>query len=298
MRVLKKMSFDALLENVSNEEKKNILGGSGGYTSVTSGSGSGYNVDGLARALFFMLNSASNNQAMSSMTSSSSWSSGSQSNSGGNSNQGWTNTDGGVKTSNKSDISRFLEYISGQSNGQDIANFNPSMSDINSFVSNELKFSVNGGVITLPDGTVWGGQLNTVDVYHSSDPRSTNYNPYGQWTAKTIADVFQNIGDSISAGGISLTATGIGSGFGGAMMTAGGMISAGGTALEFAIDVNGNTWASFDGEKWLIKGVLEATNFGAGKLGMPVGAEAYYNAGSIGADRGIDAMREYRETND
>ena len=185
MRVLKKMSFDALLENVSNEEKKNILGGSGGYTSVTSGSGSGYNVDGLARALFFMLNSASNNQAMSSMTSSSSWSSGSQSNSGGNSNQGWTNTDGGVKTSNKSDISRFIEYISGQSNGQDIANFNPSMSDINSFVSNELKFSVNGGVITLPDGTVWGGQLNNVDVYHSSDPRSPNYNS----AAETFAAV-------------------------------------------------------------------------------------------------------------
>jgi hypothetical protein len=176
MRVLKKMSFDALVENISKEDKKNILGGSGSYTSVTAGSGSSNNIDGLARALFFMLSNASNNQAMSSMTSSSSWSSGSQSNSGGNSNQGWANTDGGVKTSNKSDISRFLEYISGQSNGQDIANFNPSMSDINSFVANELKFSVNNGVITLPDGTVWGGELNNVNVYHTSDPRSPNYN--------------------------------------------------------------------------------------------------------------------------
>lgn len=39
MRVLKKMSFDALLENVSNEEKKNILGGSGSSNyGVTNGS--------------------------------------------------------------------------------------------------------------------------------------------------------------------------------------------------------------------------------------------------------------------
>jgi hypothetical protein len=81
------------------------------------------------------------------------------------------------------------------------------------------------------------------------------------------------------------------------MMTAGGMISVGGTALEFAIDVNGNTWTSFDGEKWLVIGALEAMNYGAGKLGMPAGAEAYYNAGSIGAGRGIDYMTEFRNPN-
>jgi hypothetical protein len=204
MRVLKKMSFDALVENISKEDKKNILGGSGSYTSVTAGSGSSNNIDGLARALFFMLSNASNNQAMSSMTSSSSWSSGSQSNSGGNSNQGWANTDGGVKTSNKSDISRFLEYISGQSNGQDIANFNPSMSDINSFVANELKFSVNNGVITLPDGTVWGGELNNVNVYHTSDPRSPNYNSAAEtfaavafgWDIKTMLSQIAVGGDT------------------------------------------------------------------------------------------------------
>jgi hypothetical protein len=37
MRVLKKMSFDALVENISKEDKKNILGGSGSY-GVTNGS--------------------------------------------------------------------------------------------------------------------------------------------------------------------------------------------------------------------------------------------------------------------
>ena len=39
MRVLKKMSFDALVENISKEDKKNILGGSGSSSyGVTNGS--------------------------------------------------------------------------------------------------------------------------------------------------------------------------------------------------------------------------------------------------------------------
>lgn len=283
MRVLKKMSFDALLENVSNEEKKNILGGSGGYTSVTSGSGSGYNVDGLARALFFMLNSASNNQAMSSMTSSSSWSSGSQSNSGGNSNQGWTNTDGGVKTSNKSDISRFLEYISGQSNGQDIANFNPSMSDINSFVSNELKFSVNGGVITLPDGTVWGGQLNNVDVYHSSDPRSPNYNSAAEtfgaiafgWDIKTILSQLAVGGDAAGdlAGYIKF-------------LEAGGLVGVAAGAYNTINDGLTNEWHDYHtadlGTQALIFGAVTTVPVAGWALGAAYFAGNYYTEKTYG----------------
>ncbi|WP_300977524.1 hypothetical protein, partial [Flavobacterium sp.] len=119
----------------------------------------------------------------------------------------WHVTANGMSTSNASDISRFFEYITGQSNGQNISNFNPNMSQIYSFVAGEIKFAA-AGTITLPNGTVWGGELNNVNVYHTTDPRSPNYNPYGQWDASTVAGVFQNMGDSISGFGIGLSATG------------------------------------------------------------------------------------------
>ncbi|MFY8111160.1 MAG: hypothetical protein ACOVKP_04045, partial [Flavobacterium sp.] len=116
---------------------------------------------------------------------------------GGSSGSSWHATANGMSTSNASDISRFFEYLTGQSNGQNISNFNPSMSQINSFISQEMQFTA-GGMITVPNGTVWGGELNNVNVYHTTDPRSPNYNPYGQWDASTVAGVFQNMGDSIS----------------------------------------------------------------------------------------------------
>lgn len=164
----------------------------------------------------------------------------------------------------------------------------------------KISFSFGGSTVftfTIPKDTLWGGQLKDTPVYKNSDPRSPNYNPYGQWTASTIAEVFKNIGDSISAGGITLAATGIGAGAGGAIMTIGSFVSGAGTIINLGVDIYGNTWESFDGEKWIINGLLEATNFGAGKLGMPEGAEAYYNAGAISAGRGIDYMTEFRDPN-
>ena len=162
----------------------------------------------------------------------------------------------------------------------------------------KIPIYIFGGVaLSMPKDTKFYIALKDLEVFQNSDRRSPNYDPYGQWTASTIAEVLQNIGDSISGGGITLSATGVGAGVGGALMTFGGAISLGGTALEFGIDVNGNTWASFNGEKWLIKGALELMNYGVGSSGMPAGAEAYYNSWSIGADRGIDYMTEFRDPN-
>jgi hypothetical protein len=158
-------------------------------------------------------------------------------------------------------------------------------------------YKIGGVAIRMPKDIKFYIELKDLEVYKNSDPRSPNYDPYGQWTASTIAEVLQNIGDSISSGGIALSATGIGAGAGGAIMTFGSFVSGTGTVIELGVDIYGNTWASFNGEKWVVKGLLEATNFGAGKLGMPAGAEAYYNAWSIGADRGIDYMTQFREPN-
>jgi hypothetical protein len=155
-----------------------------------------------------------------------------------------------------------------------------------------------GGVpIIMPKDTKSYIELKEVEVYKNSDPRSPNYDPYGQWTGNTYADVFQNMGDSISGFGIGLSATGFGAVAGGTIMFCGSVVSGIGTVIELGVDIHGNTWESFDGEKWVIKGTLEATNFGAGRLGMPIEAEAYYNAWSIGAGRGIDYMTEFREPN-
>lgn len=162
----------------------------------------------------------------------------------------------------------------------------------------KIPIYIFGGVaLSMPKDTKFYIELKNIDVFQNSDSKSPNYDPYGQWTANTIAEVLQNIGDSISAGGITLSATGVGAGAGVPMMTIGGVISKTGTALEFLIDANSNTWASFNGEKWLIKGALELINYGAGNSGMPEGAEAYYNSWSIGAGRGIDYMTEFRDPN-
>ena len=212
--------------------------------------------------------------------------------SGNTSGSTWQSTANGYTTTNATEISRILEFLNGQSNGQSIANFNPNMSQIFTFVAGEMQFAA-AGTITLPNGTVWGGELNNVNVYHSTDPRSPNYNPYGQWNASTVAGVLQNMGDSISAGGIVLIGTGVGAGFGAGMMTVGGIMSQGGTLVEFGVDVFGNTWESFDGQKWIVKGSIEAVNTGVTKgLQIPKEAEAYYNALSISTGRWFDFMRD------
>ena len=211
--------------------------------------------------------------------------------SGNTSGSTWQSTANGYTTTNATEISRILEFLNGQSNGQSIANFNPNMSQIFTFVAGEMQFAA-AGTITLPNGTVWGGELNNVNVYHTTDPRSPNYNPYGQWDASTVARVFQNMGDSISGFGIGLSATGFGAVAGGTIMLCGSVVTGIGTVIELGVDIHGNTWESFDGEKWAIKGTLEATNYGAGRLGMPIEGQAYYNALSISSGRWFDLMRD------
>ena len=227
MRVLKKMSFDALVENISKEDKKNILGGSGSSNyGVTNGSY--YNPNSYAYMNSVMnLIGGGNSTSYSSSSYSSTYSGG----------QGWVATANGFKTSNKSEISRLLEFLTGQSNGQNNPNLRPNISQITSFISEEMKFATNNGVITLPNGTIWGGQLNNVDVYKSKDPRSPNYNPYSQWTINTVSGAFQDAGDSINGFGYSLTVTGIGAEVGIPISVVGALISKIGTGIEFGYGV-------------------------------------------------------------
>jgi hypothetical protein len=56
----------------------------------------------------------------------------------------WNITASGASTSNPSEISRLFEYLTGKSNGQDISNFNPGMSQISAFIAGEIKFTANG----------------------------------------------------------------------------------------------------------------------------------------------------------
>jgi hypothetical protein len=227
MRVLKKMSFDALVENISNEDKKNILGGSGSSSyGVTNGSYYDPNSYSYMNSTMNLI-IGGNSTSYSSNSYSSSYSSG----------QGWTATTNGFKTSNKSEISRLLEFLTGQSNGQNNPNLRPDISQITSFISEEMKFATNNGVITLPNGTIWGVQLNNVDVYKSKDPRSPNYNPYAQWTINTVSGAFQDAGDSINGFGYSLTVTGIGAEVGIPISAVGALISKIGTGIEVGYGV-------------------------------------------------------------
>ena len=90
-------------------------------------------------------------------------SSGSSGNTGGST---WQSTANGYTTTNATEISRILEFLNGQSNGQSIANFNPNISQIYSFVAGEMQFAA-AGTVTLPNGTVWGGELNNVNIINN-----------------------------------------------------------------------------------------------------------------------------------
>ena len=86
--------------------------------------------------------------------------------SGNTSGSTWQSTANGYTTTNATEISRILEFLNGQSNGQSIANFNPNISQIYSFVAGEMQFAA-AGTIPLPNGTVWGGELNNVNVINN-----------------------------------------------------------------------------------------------------------------------------------
>ena len=120
-------------------------------------------------------------------------SSGSSGNTGGST---WQSTANGYTTTNATEISRILEFLNGQSNGQSIANFNPNMSQIFTFVAGEMQFTA-GGMITLPNGTVWGGELNEVIIYPggSSTAQTLGAVAFG-WDTKTMLSQLAAGGDA------------------------------------------------------------------------------------------------------
>lgn len=86
--------------------------------------------------------------------------------SGNTSGSTWQSTANGYTTTNATEISRILEFLNGQSNGQSIANFNPNMSQIFTFVAGEMQYAT-AGTVSLPNGTVWGGELNNVNIINN-----------------------------------------------------------------------------------------------------------------------------------
>ena len=86
--------------------------------------------------------------------------------SGNTSGSTWQSTANGYTTTNATEISRILEFLNGQSNGQSIANFNPNMSQIFTFVAGEMQYAT-AGTVSLPNGTVWGGELNNVNIVNN-----------------------------------------------------------------------------------------------------------------------------------
>ena len=116
--------------------------------------------------------------------------------SGNTSGSTWQSTANGYTTTNATEISRILEFLNGQSNGQSIANFNPNMSQIFTFVAGEMQFTA-GGMITLPNGTVWGGELNEVIIYPggSSTAQTLGAVAFG-WDTKTMLSQLAAGGDA------------------------------------------------------------------------------------------------------
>ncbi|EJG02893.1 hypothetical protein [Flavobacterium sp. F52] len=159
MRVLKKMSFDALIENISIEDMKFIMAGSGSvingssYTQQMGGGGSGnmgyYATDkGLssqfspAGTLLFTPNGDYNNPSISSNQNTygygstnygSNYNGSYGSGSTGSNTQGWASTGNGIVTTNVNDISRFLNFAISSS----ATNPNFSWNDIANFLNRE-----------------------------------------------------------------------------------------------------------------------------------------------------------------
>ncbi|MBL0737076.1 hypothetical protein JI750_09290 [Flavobacterium sp. GN10] len=198
MRVLKKMSFDALIENISIEDMKFIMAGSGSvvngssYTQQMGGGGSGnmwfYATDrGLssqfspAGTLLFASNGNYNDPSISSNQNTYGYGSanyGSNYNSGYgsgsvNSNaQGWTSTGNGIVTTNPNDINRFINFVGHNS----ATNPQFSWNNIADFLNKEQ--TVEGRAY---NNAVYGAiLLNEVIVYNtykgpSSIPQGIDY---------------------------------------------------------------------------------------------------------------------------
>ena len=288
---------------LKRDEMKEIIGGCGSYNSCGDVGLQGFGGGTAIGSTFGGVPYAGySNPVVNSYygTAGSSSSSNSSSTTNNNTGSTWATTADGFTTTNKSEINRFYEYMTGQSNGQNIANFNPSIFQISTFLSQEMQFAALSGTNQMPDGTII--QLPNVDVYQISDPTHPSYNPYAAFnTAENIAGILYNMVNSISGAGslvtgvgVVLTATVVGAEVGIPLMIFGGYISNAGTAGELALDMYGNTWETFDGEKWVIKAGFKAASMGFSSWDVPSEqAKALYEGWSMASENWIETMRIY-----
>jgi len=200
MRVLKKMSFDALVENISKEDKKNILGGSGSNYGVTNGSyydAKSYFSNGSSSAIGIALSpvksfytglsstnipgtalyvpqqSYNNPNGWGSVATSmalynynNSYENYNKNNTtaGSNNNVGWeTSANGNMKTNNPEAISRLMGFVN-----SNIANNLDTGNGLDRFLENEK--TAQGRAI---NDTIFGGWLKEVKVINNYHGPST-----------------------------------------------------------------------------------------------------------------------------
>lgn len=199
MRVLKKMSFDALVGNISIEDMRFIIAGSGSvvngssYTQQTVGAGTGsgnmgyYATDrGVSSpfspsgTLLYSPNGNYSDPAISSNQNTygygtanygGSYGSGSYGSSNGNA-QGWASTGNGIVTTNASDISRFLNFVI----TSNATNSNLSWNSIADFLNREQ--TVEGRAFNNATyGAIMLDNVNVINNYKapSSLPTGINY---------------------------------------------------------------------------------------------------------------------------
>jgi len=138
-------------------------------------------------------------------------------------------------------------------------------------------YSVNGGEM-----------VNAADQNYTTEGGAiigANYN-------FKLSSFLQNTGDAATLIGTGMVLTGVGAPIGAALIAVGGGVSLAGTGLELAEDARNGNWSN---EKALTKVGMELIP-GAGDkafkaLGEPAAAEVI-NAATIGADRGLDALRD------
>lgn len=290
-----KMKFSDIAGMLERDEMKEIVGGSGytysggsgGGSNFASGTalggggsafgGSNFNYSGGGMGAGLSSNYGPSNTSYGNSNYGSSGSSSSASSS-----SSWHATANGMSTSNASDISRFYEFLTGQSNGQNIADFNPNMSQISSFVNGEMQFAA-AGTITLPNGTVWGGELNNVNVYQNSDPRSPNYNSAAQtlgavafgWDTKTMLSQLAASGDAAGdlAGYFKY-------------LEAGGLVGVAVGVASTAVDINEKGWHDYHtadlGTQALIFGAASVVPVAGWALGAAYFLGNYYTEQAYG----------------
>ncbi|MFH6987492.1 hypothetical protein ACHRVW_07090 [Flavobacterium collinsii] len=194
---------------------------------------------------------------------------------------GWTDTGRGIVTSDPNVIKRIVDYLDWE---RVILKNEPTMVQVNNFVNMDY---LTGGKGTLSDGRTLAQGM------------SITHDPYGEFkTIESLSRIFQNFGDSLTAGGVILSATGVGAVVGGPMIAIGGGIARVGTVAEFYLDLKSEE--PFDFVKWGLKAGLEATpevytNFFSKRAGVIGFDKAMVEMYSVASDRWFEYMGTVRK---